>query len=299
MSMANARRRLYLASRAGRERHTDLGYRGAVITLAGIHSYPVKSCRGIGHESALLTRAGLQHDREWMFVSADGRFITQRDQPRLARVDAALRDRSLHLSADGAGAVTVPFDLEGRRSSVAVWGDRCAGIDQGEEAAEWISSLLGRGARLLRFDPASSRRCDKTWTGEIDGFSLFSDGFPLLVASRASLADLNSRLPVAVPMERFRPNLVLDGLPPFGEDELHEIECGEVRLRIVKPCTRCVVTTTDQRSGQLTGEEPLRTLKTYRWNAELRGVAFGQNAVVVAGSGLRLRAGQVFEARRG
>jgi uncharacterized protein len=299
MYTANDRRRLYRASRAERERHPDLGYRGAVITLAGIHSYPVKSCRGIGHESALLTRAGLQHDREWMFVSADGRFITQRDQPRLARVDATLRDRSLHLSADGAGEVTVPFDLEGPRSSVAVWGDHCIGVDQGEEAAEWISSLLDRGARLVRFDPTSARRCDKAWTGEIDGFSLFSDGFPLLVASRASLADLNSRLAVAVPMERFRPNLVLEGLPPFGEDELHEIVCGDLRLRIVKPCTRCVVTTTDQRTGELTGEEPLRTLKTYRWNTELRGVAFGQNAVIVAGCGLRLRVGQVFETRHG
>ncbi len=262
-----------------------------MITLASIHSYPVKSCRGIQHQSALLTSTGLAHDREWMFVSGNGRFITQRDEPRLARVDVALLDGALGLSAEGAGGVEVPFDLDGPRSSVAVWGDPCVGVDQGDAAAGWISELLGREARLLRFDAASSRRSDPAWTGELEAFSLFSDGFPLLVVSRASLDDLNSRLPVALPMQRFRPNLVLDGLPPYGEDELHEIECGGVRLRMVKPCARCVVTTTDQRSGERMGEEPLRTLKTYRWDATLRGVTFGQNAIVVAGAGQEISAG--------
>ncbi len=262
-----------------------------MITLASIHSYPVKSCRGIQHQSALLTSTGLAHDREWMFVSAEGRFITQREEPRLAQVSVALLDGALGLSAEGVGAVEVPFDLDGPRSSVAVWGDHCVGMDQGDAAAGWIGSLLGREARLLRFDRAAPRRSDPAWTGELDAFSLFSDGFPLLVVSRASLDDLNSRLPVAVPMERFRPNLVLDGLPPYGEDDLHDIECGGVRLRIVKPCARCVITTTDQRSGERMGDEPLRTLKTYRWNAALRGVAFGQNAIVISGAGQRLSAG--------
>jgi hypothetical protein len=262
-----------------------------VITLESIHSYPVKSCRGIQHDSALLTSTGLAHDREWMFVSGDGRFLTQRDEPRLAQVDVALLDGALGLSAEGAGGIEVPFDLDGPRASVAVWDDRCVGVDQGDAAAGWIGALLGREARLLRFDPASSRRSDPAWTGDLAAFSLFSDGFPLLVVSRASLDDLNSRLPVAVPMQRFRPNLVLDGLAPYGEDQLHEIECGAVRLRIVKPCIRCVVTTTDQRSGERMGEEPIRTLKSYRWDAALRGVTFGQNAIVVAGAGLRLSAG--------
>jgi uncharacterized protein len=262
-----------------------------MITVASIHSYPVKSCRGIQHQSALLTSAGLAHDREWMFVSADGRFITQREEPRLARVEATISESALGLSAAGFGTVEVPFDVDGPRTSVAVWGDRCVGVDQGDVAAAWIGSLLGREARLVRFDPASSRRTDPAWTGDLDAFSLFADGFPLLLLSRASLDDLNSRLPVAVPMQRFRPNLVLDGLPPYGEDRLHEIQCREVRLRIVKPCARCVVTTTDQRSGERTGDEPIRTLKTYRWDAALRGVIFGQNAIVVSGAGQRINAG--------
>ena len=262
-----------------------------MITLASIHSYPVKSCRGVRHESALLTRAGLAHDREWMFVSGDGRFLTQREEPRLARVEVALLDGALRLSAEGAGGVDVPFDVAGARSSVAVWGDPCVGVDQGDAVAAWIGGLLGREARLLRFDAATSRRSDPRWTGDLEAFSLFSDGFPLLLLSRASLDDLNSRLAEPVPMQRFRPNLVLDGLPPYGEDELHEIECGGVRLRMVKPCARCVVTTTDQRSGERMGEEPIRTLKTYRWDSALRGVTFGQNAIVVAGAGQALSAG--------
>ena len=268
-----------------------------MIRLTGIHSYPVKSCRGVGHQSALLTGAGLEHDREWMFVAGDGRYITQREAPRLARVNATLHDGALRLSADGTGEVSVPFDRDGPRTSVTVWRDRCDAIDQGDEAATWIDSLLGRAARLVRFDPATPRLSDSAWTGELAAFNRFSDGFPLLVVSRASLDELNARLPVAVPMERFRPNLVLDGLPPFGEDELRDIECGGVRLRMVKPCIRCAITTTDQRSGERAGDEPLRTLKTFRWDATLRGVAFGQNAIVVAGAGQRLDVGQVFEAR--
>jgi uncharacterized protein len=262
-----------------------------MITLAGIHTYPVKSCRGIAHDSALLTSAGLAHDREWMFATPDGQFITQRDEPQLARVEVALRDEALWLSADGAGKVSVPLDLDGPRLGVTVWGDHCVGIDQGDGAAAWIGSLLGREARLMRFDPAAARRSDTAWTGELEAYNRFSDGFPLLVVSRASLDDLNSRLEVAVPMDRFRPNLVLDGLPPFGEDELDEIDCSGVRLRIVKPCARCVITTTDQRSGARAGDEPVRTLKSYRWNAAVRGVAFGQNAIVVEGAGLRISAG--------
>jgi uncharacterized protein YcbX len=268
-----------------------------MITLASIHSYPVKSCRGIDHESALLTRTGLAHDREWMFVTPGGRFITQREQPRLARIEVALRDGALVLSAAGAGKVEVPLDLDGPRSGVTVWRDHCVGVDQGDAAAAWIRALLGCEARLVRFDPAAPRRSDPRWTGELGAFSLFADGFALLVLSRASVDDLNSRLPVAVPMERFRPNLVLDGLPPYGEDQLHEIECGGVRIRMVKPCIRCAITTTDQHSGERTGDEPLKTLKAYRWDPALHGIAFGQNAIVAAGAGLRLAVGQAFEAR--
>jgi hypothetical protein len=267
-----------------------------VVTLAGLFSYPVKSCRGIAHEAVLLTEAGLAHDREWMVVTTGGRFLTQREVPQLARIEVALPGDGLRLSAGGAGQVTVPLDFGGSRTDVTVWRDRCSAFDQGDEAAAWIGSLLGRDARLVRFDPAERRRSDAAWTGAHEAYNRFSDGFPLLVISRASLDDLNSRLTAALPMERFRPNLVLEGLPPYGEDRLEEIASEGVRLRMVKPCTRCSITTTDQQLGIVTGEEPLRTLKTYRWDAALRGVSFGQNAIIVDGAGAALRVGMAFRA---
>lgn len=267
-----------------------------MITLAGIHSYPVKSCRGVEHESALLTRAGLERDREWMFVTPDRRFITQRDAPRLALVQVEMRDGCLRLSADGAGEVAVPLDYTGTRTRVDVWGDRCAAVDQGNAAAQWISALLSRELRLVRFDPATPRPSDVAWTGDVLALNCFSDGFPLLVIARASLDDLNARLAVPLPMNRFRPNLVFDGLPAYGEDELRDVVSDGVRLRRVKPCVRCVITTTDQRTGIRASDEPVATLKSYRWNAELRGVAFGQNVIVVEGEGRSLRLGQQFAA---
>jgi hypothetical protein len=148
---------------------------------------------------------------------------------------------------------------------------------------------------LVRFDPSRPRLSNREWTGEIEARNQFSDGYPILVISEGSLADLNSRLPNGVgplPMNRFRPNLVLSGLPAYGEDELGDIHADNVQLRVVKPCTRCVITTTDQATARVTGEEPLRTLRAYRFDTQLKGVLFGQNIVIVKGIGERLRVGQ-------
>jgi hypothetical protein len=188
--------------------------------------------------------------------------------------------------------VCVPLDFSGSPGEVTVWRDRVNAFDQGDESAAWISSLLGREARLVRIDPAARRRCDPAWTADAEAHSRFTDGYPLLVVSRASLDELNSRLPAPVPMHRFRPNLVLDGLSAYGEDEVHEFAAEGVRLRVVKPCIRCSITTTDQGTGVVTGEEPLKTLKSYRWDAALHGVKFGQNAIVIEGAGARLAVGQ-------
>jgi uncharacterized protein YcbX len=262
-----------------------------VITLASLHVYPVKSCRGLELREARLTAAGLEHDREWMVVGADGRFVTQRELPCLALVEPALDGAALSLCADSAGSVSVPLDFTGAPVTATVWRDRCAAFDQGDEAARWLSELLGRPLRLVRFDPSQVRLSDGAWTGGLAAPTLFSDGFALLAVARASLADLNSRLAVPLPMDRFRPNLVLDGLPAYGEDELGDVVAGPVRLRRVKACTRCRITTTNQATAEVEGDEPLRTLKTYRWDAALHGVAFGQNLVVVEGAGTLLRTG--------
>jgi uncharacterized protein YcbX len=267
-----------------------------LITVASLHVYPVKSCRGVERTEARLTEAGLEHDREWMIVTPEGRFVTQREQPRLALISPSLDDQGLHLTAPGVPGIAVPFDFQGGPVQVTVWRDRCQAYDQGEVAARWLSDYLGRPLRLVRFDPSHRRPSDAAWTGGVDAVSRFSDGFALLAISLASLADLNARLAVPLPMNRFRPNLVLDGLPPYGEDALSDLAVGGIRLRRVKPCTRCSITTTNQMTGAVEGDEPLRTLKTYRWDAALRGVKFGQNLIVVTGDGEHLRSGMELHA---
>ena len=266
-----------------------------MISVASLHVYPVKSCRGIERRAAVVTDAGLEHDREWMVVGADGRFLTQREQPRLALIDTEVDDTALRLSAAGHGSVDVTLALKGAAREVVVWQHRCVAHDQGDAPARWLSELLGRPARLVRFDPAHRRPSDHAFTGLANGYSRFADAYALLLISRASLGDLNSRLPAPLPMNRFRPNVVLDGLGAYGEDRLHELRAGPVTLRLVKPCTRCAIPTTDQETARRDpSEEPLRTLRGYRWDARLRGVTFGQNAIVIDGAGASMQAGQSF-----
>lgn len=267
-----------------------------MLSLAALHLYPVKSCRGIAVAEATVTDAGLEHDREWMVATPEGRFVTQRECPRLATVQVELNAGALTLAAEGGGKVEVPLGFRGNMVDVTVWRDRCRALDQGDEIARWLSEWLGRPLRLVRFDRSQRRLSDSAWTGGVEAANRFSDGFALLAISRASLAALNSRLAVPLAMNRFRPNLELDGLPPYGEDELEDLVAGELRLRRVKPCTRCAITTTDQATGTVDGAEPLRTLKTYRWDPQLRGVTFGQNLIVVAGAGTSLRVGMELQA---
>ena len=174
---------------------------------------------------------------------------------------------------------------------VTVWKFEGRGIDCGDAAADWATRFLDAPLRLVRFDPELPRTCSAEWTQGITSTTEFADGFPILVISRASLDDLNSRLPVPLPMERFRPNLVIDGVAAYDEDRMNELNEDGVTLRIVKPCTRCSITTTDQQRGERDGLEPLETLKGYRSDRELKGVTFGQNAIVTRGAGTRLGVG--------
>jgi uncharacterized protein YcbX len=269
-----------------------------VITLSALYVYPIKSCRGISLPRAQVTPAGLQYDREWMVVTPDGRFLTQRDAPRLAVVVPALDDDQLMLTAPDMGPLAVPLrPAPGTvQREVTVWKSKCLARDEGDDAAQWFSSVLGRDVRLVRFDRSRRRPTDPDWSQGLDGEALFADGFPILVLSQASLDDLNSRLSVPpLPVDRFRPNLLIDGCEPYGEDHIATLSNGSVRLRLVKPCTRCKVTTVDQNTGTPTGDEPLKTLKTYRWDAKLRGVAFAQNAIVETGDGATLEVGATLE----
>jgi uncharacterized protein YcbX len=265
------------------------------VSITGLSIYPVKSCRGVDIRQAFVLPTGLAHDgvrdREWMVVDPHGRFVTQREAPDLALVQAVVRDARLELLVPGHAPVAPGTGAE---CGVQVWGARVGGIDAGDDCASALSAHLGREVRMVRFDDRQPRPCNPDYVGTTGATTLFSDGYPILVIGRASLDDLNARLAAnrfpAVPMNRFRPNLVLDGLDPCDEDHLDTITAGSVTLRLVKPCTRCEITTTDQNTARR-NLEPLRTLATYRRDDRLAGVTFGMNAIVVAGAGATLGVG--------
>jgi uncharacterized protein YcbX len=180
--------------------------------------------------------------------------------------------------------------MDGIACAVTVWRDSFLAIDQGDDAATWLSSVLQQSVRLVRFDPGVRRYCNVTYAGESGAHTGFADAYPLLILSEASLADLNARLAEPLPMNRFRPNVVLSGVDAYDEDHMDVIRAGSIALKLVKRCTRCQITTTDQRTA-VVGSEPLSTLAGYRMNAELGGVTFGMNALVAEGVGFELNRG--------
>ncbi len=256
------------------------------LILTGLHIYPVKSCRGIALAAAELTGRGLAHDREWMVVDAESQFLTQRALPRMALIEITLTSDTLGLTAPGQSDA-LELSLAGR--------DDCAALDEGAAAAGWLSAFLGKAVRLVRFDPAHRRLSDPQWTHGVDAENHFSDGYPLLVIGEESLEDLNSRLDVPLPMDRFRPNIVIRGLGPHGEDVANVLSGEGVEIRLVKPCERCSITTTDQKTAAV-GKEPLRTLANYRRDATLGGVTFGMNGIVAAQAGTPLAVGMCLTA---
>ncbi|MGC3980717.1 MAG: MOSC N-terminal beta barrel domain-containing protein [Steroidobacteraceae bacterium] len=263
--------------------------------ISALNIYPIKSCGGIELSQAQVLNTGLQQDRRWMLVNAQGRFVTQREQSRMALISPALQGHGLLVNAPGMQELSINGLAHNGVATVTVWRDQCQALDEGDVAAEWFSTFLGLPVRLVRFDDTQVRLSSRDWTGDTDAYNLFSDGFPMLAIGSASLADLNTRLPAPLPMNRFRPNIVLDGLPPFGEDDVHELQHEALCLRVVKPCTRCKITTTNQATGIAEGTEPLSTLMKFRRNAQLRGVTFGQNVIVMAGAGGLLSVGQTLQ----
>jgi len=219
---------------------------------------------------------GIVADRQWMIVDEDGEFLTQRDVPRMALVSPRLTGDVLEISATGMPPLTISLDARGQRTNVTVWRDRCAAIDEGPAAAEWLSSFLEVACRLVRIPDDEKRRADPAYAGPDDQVG-FADGFSFLLTSRASLDDLNRRLSVPLPMNRFRPNIVVDGKDAFEEDRWKCIRIDGITFAVAKPCARCAITTTNQDTAERS-HEPLRTLATFRHVAG-RGVMFGQNLI--------------------
>lgn len=259
--------------------------------IASLHVYPVKGCRGLDLTRSAVSATGLVWDRNWMFVNDGGKFLSQRECAGLAQIDVAVTDRELILSAAGHSSLHCPLDDAGAMRRVTVWRDTCLARASSVDTRDWLERVTGVRGQLVRGVEGESRISDATFTGKDRGLAFFSDAYALLVTSIASLAALNARLPAPLPMNRFRPNIVLDGLAAFDEDRMTWLRAGPVALKCVKPCTRCIVTTTDQRTGERRGEEPLRTLRTFRWLPALKGVAFGMNAIVTDGAGRELAVG--------
>lgn len=265
-------------------------------SLASLHIHPIKSCRGHAVEEAWLDRFGLIGDRRFLVVDERGQFLTQRAVPRLALIEPRLDGATLTLAAPGADRLTVSASAtaDAPRLDAVIWRDTVRAADLGGLAAEWLSAFLGRPARLVAMPPEFSRPIRKS-TALPGDEAAFSDAYPLLVVSEASLADLNDRLgPAAagLPMDRFRPNLVVRDCPAFAEDAWRRIRIGDVVLRAAGPCARCIVTTTNQQTLER-GKEPLRTLAQYRRSAE-GDVNFGQNYIHETKTGV-LRVGAPIE----
>jgi len=286
------------------------------VRIAALNVYPVKSCAGVALDESLLIETGLEFDRAWMVVDSQGGFVTQRELPRMALVAPTLRSLDMVLRAPGMLALHVALDTVEAPTTVRVWDDEVAAYDMGDLAAQWFSDFLGRPApgrpkpdtpprgadaegvsgakfplRLVRFDPEQRRLSSRQWSGDIEAENAFADAFPLLVASTAGLAEVNRRLAAAgeaaVTMQRFRPNLVLDGLDAHGEDHLDQIVFdtaeGPVRLKLVKPCARCTIPDVDPQSA-IQGHAVGDVLAAYRADARLQGaITFGMNAVIVEG----------------
>jgi uncharacterized protein YcbX len=253
------------------------------MRLASIHTYPIKSCHRIDQGDAVVELWGLAGDRRWLVVEPDGTFVTQRAEPALARVRPGHRDGGgLVLRAPGRPDLDVPVPAGGGALlPVTVWRSTVDATPAGEAADDWLSALLDRKVRLVHLDDPTRRSPSPKYAQPHDRVS-FADGYPLLLATAASLDAVNDWLAGAgdepVPMTRFRPNVVVTGAPAWAEDDWlgRRIRIGGVTLRVVKPCSRCVMTTIDQESGER-GRQPLRILGRHRRFEA--GLLFGVNLI--------------------
>ena len=262
-----------------------------MIRLSALTYYPIKACRGFDVTTSNVERMGLEHDRRMMVVTPEGRFLTQREYPRLALVTPRLEDGTVTLSAPDFDSLQIEIRSSGPTVGVDIWKNKnVPAIDQGEQAAQWFSDWLGAPVRLVHFTDGYLRKVSQMHAVNPDDHTGFADGYPILLISEESLAELNARLAAPVSMNRFRPNVVVHGCDAFAEDTWKRIRIGGVEMAVVKPCARCVVTTIDKQT-LAQSKEPLKTLNTFR--KQEGGAMFGQN-VIPLGRG-RLEVGMSVE----
>lgn len=262
-----------------------------MMEITKLNIYPVKSLQGIGLGEARVTKRGFEHDRRWMITGPEGKFFTQRELPKMATISIALEPDGLRFSAPGIEDLTVPSRPDnGESGQVQVWSSVCAAEFYDETVSGWFSEVMGTKCRLVYMPEETKRGINPIFNTGEDIVS-FADGYPFMALGETSLADLNARLEEQLPMNRFRPNLVIGGAAAYAEDSWKRVRIGGTIFRATKPCARCAITTVDQARGVFAGKEPLRTLAGYRQAKQVmpeayaamgmggNDVLFGQNLV--------------------
>jgi uncharacterized protein len=245
-----------------------------LATVSSLFVYPIKSCQGLSLTSLVCGERGPLNDRRWMVIDDRGRFVSQRENPRLSLIAPFFYGDQLVATAPGAASLRLD-DRKTTRCRVSVWNFEGEAEDLGEECARWFTEILEQSCRVVRFADDVHRAVSKSHTA-LNAEVAFSDGYPLLLVSLESWSELNRHLEVPVPMSRFRPNVVLRGCQPFQEDEWQTLAVPQLTLDLVKPCERCKITTLNPDTLEY-GIEPLATLAKFRRGP--KGVLFGQNAV--------------------
>jgi uncharacterized protein YcbX len=264
-----------------------------MIRIKDLYVYPVKSCKGVRVDEIRLSPTGFLGDRNWMVIDEQGVFVSQREQPRLALVEPKLMDDTLTLHASGMPELVMSREAnDGERTEVELFGEKISALAAGGEASSWFSQYLGGDYRVVTCDPEFLRKGGVQYPSRDEAPTSFVDNYGILVISEASREDLNRRLVSGVPMNRFRPNIVVEGVDPYGEDYFASASTTDVTLRFIDICYRCNLTTIDQEKAEF-GQEPLQTMGRYR-NSKV-GVRFGNYAAVAGGIGKTLRAGSPLE----
>lgn len=251
------------------------------MRITDLYIYPVKGCRGIRLDQSDVTLRGLEYDRTMMVVDPDGQFITQRENTALARLVVLPDDNGVTFRMDGHPELVIGWDefAQGANTPVRVWKNELGVSSAPNKTDAWFAAALGQPARLVLQREHHIRETKQERAP--GGIVSFADGYPFLIASASSLDDLNAKIVARggepVTMDRFRPNIVVDGLEPWAEDQIGELSFGDLNIKLVRPCTRCVVTTTDQQTGTRMGKEPLATLAKFRQSRAWEGVVFGEN----------------------
>ncbi|MGL6267297.1 MAG: MOSC domain-containing protein [Chitinophagaceae bacterium] len=247
-----------------------------MLQISNLFIYPIKSLGGIELQKAKLTDRGLEHDRRWLLVDDNNKFLTQRTFPEMSLLKTSIRENKLIVFIKDSEEDSLTLDLvpiSGEKIQVDIWDDSCEAHQIDQKADKWFSQKLNRNVKLVYMPDSSRRQVDSAYALQND-ITSFSDGYPILMIGQSSLDDLNIRLDEPVPMNRFRPNIVFTGGFPYQEDELKHFKINELAFFGVKPCGRCVMTTIDQDTA-IVSKEPLKTLSTYRGSNNK--VNFGQN----------------------